>query len=51
MIPVTITLGVAASGNETGAEVNALIQAADRACYQAKEKGRTRVEVAAETDN
>ena len=46
MIPVTISLGVASSGRNKPLDAYSLIKAADRALYQAKEKGRNRVEVA-----
>lgn len=46
MIPLSISVGVAVSGPDRGTDTHALIQAADRALYRAKEKGRHRVEVA-----
>jgi two-component system cell cycle response regulator len=49
-IPVTISLGVAASGKERRRNTNSLVQAADSALYRAKEKGRNRVEVASEVE-
>ncbi|MBS0424127.1 MAG: diguanylate cyclase [Proteobacteria bacterium] len=45
-IPVTISLGVAIATSETGLDENLLLQRADEALYQAKHKGRNRVEVA-----
>lgn len=47
MIPVTISLGVAASDGDTLSDRQTLVQAADAALYQAKENGRNRVEIAA----
>jgi two-component system, cell cycle response regulator len=46
MIPVTISLGVAASGGERGWHADTLVKAADAALYRAKKNGRNRVEVA-----
>ena len=46
MIPVTISLGVAASGKEGRRDEHALVKAADAALYKAKENGRNRVEIA-----
>jgi diguanylate cyclase (GGDEF)-like protein len=46
VIPVTISLGVAASGTEQGQDAEPLVKAADAALYRAKERGRNRVEVA-----
>ena len=45
-ISVTLSLGVAATTDPDRAEPEALIRAADGALYQAKAKGRNRVEVA-----
>ena len=45
MIPVTISLGVAASGKDMGLDRHALVKAADTALYKAKENGRNRVEI------
>lgn len=45
-IPVTISLGVAASGNSGIRDADSLVRAADAALYRAKENGRNRVEVA-----
>ncbi len=44
-IPVTISLGVAIAASETGLDENLLLRRADDALYQAKHKGRNRVEV------
>jgi diguanylate cyclase (GGDEF)-like protein len=49
-IPVTISLGVAASDREKRADGQSLVRAADAALYQAKENGRNRVETAADDD-
>ena len=49
MIPITISLGVAVSCKDTNkADPSSLVKAADEALYQAKEKGRNRVEVFSE---
>lgn len=45
MIPVTISIGVAASGGEKGWDADSIVKAADEALYRAKEQGRNRVEV------
>ncbi len=45
IIPVTISLGVAASGTDWKAGAEALVKAADAALYRAKENGRNRVEL------
>ena len=45
-IPATISLGVAIAANETGLDEHSLLQRADEALYEAKHKGRNRVEVA-----
>ncbi len=50
MIEVSLSLGVAVSGRETGTEAKGLVRAADRAVYRAKEQGRSRVEAAVERD-
>jgi diguanylate cyclase (GGDEF)-like protein len=50
LIPVTISLGVAASNREKRADGQSLVRAADAALYQAKENGRNRVETAADDD-
>ena len=42
-IPVTITLGASAGRGTTGADMSALISAADEAMYSAKRAGRNRV--------
>jgi diguanylate cyclase (GGDEF)-like protein len=46
MIPVTISLGVAASSKDSKRDADSLIKKADKALYRAKENGRNRVEVA-----
>jgi two-component system, cell cycle response regulator len=46
MIPVTISLGIAASSKEQRWDVNSIVRKADAALYRAKEKGRNRFEVA-----
>jgi diguanylate cyclase (GGDEF)-like protein len=46
MIPITISLGVAASGNDSGRIEPSLVKAADTALYKAKMNGRNRVETA-----
>jgi diguanylate cyclase (GGDEF)-like protein len=46
IIPVTISLGVAASSKDGARDGRCLIKAADDALYKAKEHGRNRVEVA-----
>jgi two-component system, cell cycle response regulator len=46
MIPVTISLGVAASRKDGRRDGHSLVKAADGALYKAKENGRNRVEVA-----
>jgi diguanylate cyclase (GGDEF)-like protein len=46
MIPVTISLGVAASCKDSMRDADSLIKAADKALYWAKENGRNCVEVA-----
>lgn len=45
MIPVTISLGLAMSSPDNRLDANALVKAADKALYRAKEKGRNRVEM------
>ena len=45
-IPVTISLGVAIAANEAELDENLLLQRADNALYQAKHKGRNRMELA-----
>lgn len=46
LIPVTISLGVAIATGEESLDEHLLLQRADEALYQAKHKGRNRVEVA-----
>jgi two-component system cell cycle response regulator len=46
MIPVTISLGVAANSTKRKRDADSFIKAADKALYRAKENGRNRVEVA-----
>ncbi|TXI41371.1 MAG: GGDEF domain-containing protein, partial [Nitrosomonas sp.] len=46
LIPVTISLGVAIATAEASLDEHLLLQRADDALYQAKHKGRNRVEVA-----
>ena len=48
MIPVTISLGVAASRKGGRRDGYSLVKAADTALYRAKDKGRNRVEVVAD---
>ena len=50
IVPVTISVGVASTGEERTADVKALITAADSALYRAKENGRNRVECSRESD-
>jgi two-component system cell cycle response regulator len=45
LIPITISMGVAAAENFQGVSAEALIRAADAALYRAKIKGRNRVEL------
>jgi diguanylate cyclase (GGDEF)-like protein len=45
-IPVTVALGVTSSSGEAGADVSALVNAADEAMYSAKRAGRNRVAAA-----
>jgi two-component system, cell cycle response regulator len=46
MIPVTISLGVAASGKNGRRDEHSLVRIADAALYKAKKNGRNRVEIA-----
>jgi diguanylate cyclase (GGDEF)-like protein len=46
MIPVTVSMGVAASDKGKRRGMNTLVRAADSALYRAKENGRNRVEFA-----
>lgn len=48
IIPVTISLGVAASNKDIKRSADSLIMTVDKALYRAKENGRNRVEVASE---
>ena len=48
LIPVTISLGVAASSSGRRLDEHNLVKSADAALYRAKENGRNRVEVAAD---
>jgi len=50
LIPVSISLGVAASNGEKRADGQTLVRAADAALYKAKENGRNRVETASDDD-
>jgi diguanylate cyclase (GGDEF)-like protein len=50
-IPVTISLGVAASGREHRLAAESLVRAADAALYRAKEQGRNRVEVSSAAES
>ena len=47
--PVGATVSIGAASGEPGADVIAMIAAADKALYKAKENGRNRVELADET--
>jgi diguanylate cyclase (GGDEF)-like protein len=46
MVPVTISLGIAASSDEKRRDVNSIVRDADAALYRAKEQGRNRFEIA-----
>jgi diguanylate cyclase (GGDEF)-like protein len=46
MIPVTVSLGMAASSPKQRRDLNEMVQAADAALYRAKANGRNRFEVA-----
>jgi hypothetical protein len=50
MIPVTVSMGVAASDKTKRRGMNTLVRAADSALYRAKENGRNRVEFALDDD-
>jgi len=45
LISVTISLGIAVAGNGRNLNADSLIRAADKALYEAKAKGRNRVEI------
>jgi diguanylate cyclase (GGDEF)-like protein len=45
LISVTISLGIAVAGNGRNMNADSLIRAADKALYEAKAKGRNRVEI------
>jgi two-component system, cell cycle response regulator len=54
LLPVTVSIGVAALSSFTGQEppsMNELLEAADLAMYQSKQAGRNRVTVFSNTDN
>jgi diguanylate cyclase (GGDEF)-like protein len=46
LIPVTISIGVAAGATEATLDADLLLRHADEALYAAKHKGRNRVEIA-----
>jgi two-component system, cell cycle response regulator len=48
-IPITVSLGVAMSGDVSGEDAGRLIAAADEALYRAKKAGRNRVEYSSQT--
>ncbi|HLP82434.1 MAG TPA: GGDEF domain-containing protein, partial [Nitrosomonas sp.] len=51
LVPATISLGVAVSTGEETLDEHLLLQKADEALYQAKHRGRNRVELADMIDN
>jgi two-component system cell cycle response regulator len=51
MIQITVSLGIAGTGEGMLLDADALVKAADLALYQAKENGRNRFEIASGTPN